>query len=180
MLVMALVLAGCGGGDKGSDSDADSKDDVVKTQEVKSPKSSLTIEVPEDWSNIDEESSADASITMQAKNGSSAILIIEEKTADFDAELTLDKYSEMLVQVMQGVDGSSDWQVDDLTDATVGDGVAAKQRTLSVTMNGVNLKYLQTVFKTSENFVEILEWSTPSNFDKAKPQFDEMLKTVKF
>jgi hypothetical protein len=185
MLAAALVLTVFTACNSSKDKEpaskkTDTENSEPSTQTVKSATSNLTIEVPEDWAKNPTESPTTPSISFLSKDGSEAVLIIEESAADFEAGLTLDKYSDMLVQVMQATDGSTNWQVGDLTDATVGQDVPAKQRELSVTISGVNLTYLQTVFQMGDSFVEVLEWTTPSNFADSKANFLEILTSVKF
>jgi PBP1b-binding outer membrane lipoprotein LpoB len=180
ILSAALILSGCFGSGKDSDPKQSESPKTEKLQTIKSTQSDLSIEVAESWKQNDTGGDTAASISLISEKEDLALIVIEEKTSDFDKELTPEKYADMLVEVMKETEGASNWQVDALTDVTIGDGVAAKQRTISVTMDGVNLKYLQTICKTDDYFVAILEWTTPSKFDGTLQVFNDILATVKF
>lgn len=179
ILGAALILSGCSGNSKDA-KPADQTKEKVEMQTIKSTQSNLSLEVTDSWKQNDAGGDTVASISLISEKEDLALIVIEEKISDFDKDLTPEKYSDMLVQVMQETEGASNWEIGELTDTTIGDGVAAKQRTLSVTMDGVNLKYLQTICKTTDHFVAILEWTTPSKFDGVLQVFNDILTTVKF
>jgi hypothetical protein len=163
-----------------NNTDNEAVEPIMKTVKSSEDGSSLTLDVPETWENNTAKAATAASISMLSNDGDEALIVIEEKAADFEANLKINKYADMIVQVMQGNDNASDWQIGKLSDTTVGSDITAKQREISVSLDGVNIKYLQTVFKTEDSYVEILEWTTPSKFDESKKVFLSILKTVKF
>jgi hypothetical protein len=185
MLAAALVMgafAACGNtkdkaSNKGGNNDIKP---VMKSIKSSEDGSSLTLDVPKTWKNNTDTVQTAASISMLSAEKDEALVVIEEKVADFEPKLKLAKYADMIVQVMQKTEGTSNWQVGDLFDTTVGSDTPAKQREISVSLNGVNIKYLQTVFKTKNSFVEILESTTPSKFDTSKKVFLDILTTVNF
>ena len=143
---------------------------------VKSETSNMSMRFPQSWiAGLD---SGTASISMTSKDAAYAVLTLEESTSDFDADMSIKTYADLLLESMKTVEGASDWEIGDLSDVTVGENTPGVQRTFTVIMNEIELKYLQTVFKSDEVFVEILAWSAPDDFPSAIKVFNTMIRKV--
>ena len=143
---------------------------------VKSDTSNMTMKFPQSWvAGLD---SGTASISMTSKDAAYAVLTLEESVNDFDPDTNIKTYADLLLESMKTVEGASEWEIGDLSEIIVGENTAGVQRTFTVKMEDIELKYLQTVFKTDELFVEILAWSAPDNFNSAVKIFNTMISKI--
>ena len=145
-------------------------------QVIKSKKSSLTLEFPADWTEGFELDNV--TIEMDNLANDSYALVVEENASDFKDGFTLDDYTGIIVEIMMENLGST--ETPEITDIVVGDGVQAKQFIVSGEDGNFKLTYLDTCVKANDIFYNIQMYTISSKFEKAKPVFDEIIKSAAF
>jgi hypothetical protein len=175
--LMIFLLAACKGGGAGGGSGSGGSAAAPDVQTAVSAETGLTLSVPADWKTI--KAGSDVSFSYAAQDESQCMMLIEEPASDLETGLTLDAYSDLLIQAMQAIGNSTDWQVGELTDTTVGADTAAKQREFTLTTKEVTLSYQQTVFYDAAHYYEVLCWTLPEDFQSALAGFEDILASIR-
>jgi len=146
----------------------------VTYQTISSSESGLTIDFPKDWK--ESHTNTSASIEMDAPSGFQGILVLEEIKSDFSAGFTIDSYTSLVLDSMQGLVDSA--EVSDIQDTQVGAGIPAKQFVISGEISGIKYVYLVTCIESNDRFYQLDFWATNSQYDASKPVFDDILTRI--
>jgi hypothetical protein len=171
--VAALVLAfallgGCGSVGDGLNSPA-------SPQTITSSISSLSLEFPSSWQEIDLNTGSSIEIARLAKE--QFLLVREEPSVYFGDGYTLDEYAELVKAL---IETSAEAPESSATTDIVINGIPAKQFEQSCIVEKVKLKYLITCFEHDGTFYRFSAWSLLSLYDEAKPVFEGILETITF
>ena len=175
MSLMSCTIVGGNANNETNGQESSAENAAAEFQTVQSTKSSLKLEVPVTWNKLD--LNPLATIQMGDIRKEQYLCAIEEPTIELVFPLSLDEYSDLVLNSMLANYDTVDTII--LRNITIGNGIQARQIEFNSSFRGTESTNLFTFVKTDEVYYQILTWSTPSKYDAAKPVFESILARVR-
>jgi hypothetical protein len=171
ILTIGLSMAGC--------STLDKTDKVTtagdKNKTLKSTNGKLELTVPDSWKEQDlnnEEAIFEAADLSKEQY----LLIISESKEDFTADTTAFDYLELVVENMKIV--TTNLVAAEPQNIKIS-GFDAAQCEVSADVGKVKIKYLVTIIKSEDQFIQATAWSLSSKYDENKTTLESVVNSIK-
>ncbi|MDP4089013.1 MAG: hypothetical protein Q8930_07040 [Bacillota bacterium] len=166
-----LSFAGCSVVDQVKDSVAASgKDKTIVSKDGK-----FEVTVPGNWkeeTNLNPEANLQVSNRLQEQY----LVVIDESKQDFQADITLDEYANLVKENMKS--NGEDMSTGGDKEITVNGGTG-KYFEVTGTVNKIKAKYVVVITQDNDNIYQIISWSLVSKFDKNKDTLVKVAQSLK-
>jgi hypothetical protein len=167
-LVFALVLSSCS---NSNPTDAANG----KTKVMKSTDGKIEVTVPNSWK-VENLNNYVAVLEVANLSKEQYLLIISESIEDFAEDTKPSDYIQLVLQNIQNV--STNPVASELKDLKI-NGYDASQCDVSAEIEKMKIKYLLTVIKSEDQFIQVLAWSLQSKYDENKATLESVSNSVK-
>ena len=172
MVLMAVclvvpMLSGCG---------SPTSKNVSDWQQVKSPTSSLSVTLPNDWQS-DPSLDSEASIAYGNDSTGQYFMVLEETKANYDDGYTLEQYANNVHDNM--TDALATPTISDVsTSEAIGDG--AYQFDMSGTIQNVKVHLIANFIEHGDNFYQLIGYCKAGDYTKTLVDFNNVFKSASF
>ena len=151
---------------------------AAATVSLKGKDGTVTIDLPDGWTNAEPPASANASVQILALNkpAGTGVLVGAEDRAD--VTWSLKEYATRSIDRLKNSPKFTNTSQTDLEAIKV-NGHDAVRCEFRCTVGGVKLAYLNTYVQTDKSFLSVSAWSVQSKFDRLKPTLATLATAVK-
>jgi len=135
----------------------------------------LTLDLPKGWRALDELSDT-GSLGYGNLWKEHYVLVISEEKANLDESFTLMDYGELCLENTKGV--ASKFEKGEWSSLEVA-GSPMMQIELNTVVDNIKINYLNGYYETENHYHQIVLWTLPSKWEKSKPVFQSVLKSVR-
>ena len=171
VLAFAITLSSCSSVNTPDKADTGNNE----TKVMKSTDGKIEITVPKSWN--EENLNNDVAILQVADfSKEQYLLIITESTEDFAVDAAPSDYLELVLENIKTV--SVNPIISEQKDIKI-NGLDATQCEVSAEIEKIKIKYLITVIKSKDQFIQVLAWSLSSKYAESKPALESATNSIK-
>jgi predicted Zn-dependent protease len=146
-----------------------------KTKVMKSTDGKIEVTVPNSWK-VENLNNDVAILEVANLSKEQYLLIISEASEDFAEDTKPSDYIQLVLQNIQNV--STNPVASEIKDLKI-NGLDASQCDISAEVEKMKIKYLLTVIKSEDQFIQVLAWSLNSKYDENKATLESVANSVR-
>jgi hypothetical protein len=147
---------------------------IVAADPIKSDDGKIQVDAPKGWEKAKLEGVGKIQLKAMAKNASSTIISEAKIGLTFK---TLADYIDFILKAEAKSSKLTDRKLTGPTKITV-NGKPALVYELRGQLGAVNLVFVKTFVETPNRWNQVMQWTTPSHLDEAKPDFEAIAKSL--